>query len=214
MSIDALSDLPDWTKESVQLFPAKLRSGDPIARKQEEALIRQAQAGSHDAFRELVDWHQDRIYRFCLLRTVSREDAEEICQDTFVRAYDALPRWIPKARFSTWLYSIANNLARDRFRSRSNRNAVRTDSLDSPQNGDPLSCRRPRPDETISREEEVAAVEFAISRLPQKLREAILLHAVEGLSYDECASVLDCSRRAVEGRLYRARRELLSLVRK
>lgn len=211
MSTEAYDLLRGWVLEDSTDRRSATRPEDPVARRRELTLIHAAQRGSHEAFRELVEWHQDRIYRFCLLRAITPEDAEEICQDTFVRAYEALPRWKPKAQFSTWLYKIANNLARDRFRARSSRNARQTDSLDNvcSETTTP-TCHRAGPDENLSRAEDIASVEAAISTLSRRSRETILLNAVEGLSYKECALVVGCSVRAFEGRIYRARQELLA----
>jgi len=207
---DTVSGLSEWLASGPDA-PASPRaeSPDPIAEAREDRLIARSQEGSHEAFRELVEMHQDRLFRFCLSWVRDAGDAEEICQDTFVRAFHALPRYRKKrAGFAAWLFRIALNLARDRSRSRRRRLALRTDPLDHSAHGS-VTCPGARPDESCENEERLRALREGIDALPRRLREVILLCAVEGLSYDECSEVLDCSVRAIEGRLYRGRRRLL-----
>ncbi|MEX2579994.1 MAG: RNA polymerase sigma factor [Verrucomicrobiales bacterium] len=203
---------PDWIADSLgRDRTAESRPGEPILRAYEERLVAEAANGSENAFRDLIELHQDRVFGFCLRWSSSPEDAEEVCQDAFVRAFHALPRFRARARFSTWVYRIALNLCRDRARSRQHRNSGLTCSIDSLKAGDAsLTCGDPKPDENRYRAENFLKLREGIESLPPRLREAILLHVVEGLSHEDCAAVLGCSRRAAEGRLYRARRRLLA----
>ena len=171
------------------------------------ALIERSRQGCHDSYRHLVELHQDRIFRFCLGWVGNVEDAQEICQDTFVKAYSALPRYRSTDQFSAWLYRIARNHCHDHHRSRRHRNASRNRPL-QPGDGDHFVSSVQAPDETAVRSEQWIRLESAIAALPVPLREAIILCGIEGLSQEECAAILSCSRRAVEGRLYRARQQL------
>lgn len=171
------------------------------------ALIAEARGGSQDAFRALVDRHQDAIHSFCFRWLENAEDAREACQDTFVRAWTALPRYRRQGRFSAWLFRIALNLCRDRHRSKARRQQRSTRSLDE-SDGD-FPCSRPGPDESASQASDLAKLDRGIRLLSEHLRAPLLLCCLEGLSHQECAQVLKCSPRAVEGRIYRARRELL-----
>ncbi len=170
-------------------------------------LVARSREGCHQAYAELIDRYRDRIYRFCLGWTGDPEDAEELCQDVFVRAYSALPRYQGEDYFSAWLFRIARNRCHDHHRSRAQRNKSRNCTLESSRVLE-LSAPGPRPDENAAETEELARLRQAISALPERLREVIVLCGIEGLSQDECAALLGCSRRAVEGRLYRARQEL------
>lgn len=170
-------------------------------------LVARSREGCHEAYSELIHRHRDRIYRFCLGWTGNPEDAEELCQDVFVRAYSALPRYQGENHFSAWLFRIARNRCHDHHRSRSQRNTSRNRTLEASR-VDELSAPGPRPDENAAETEELAKLRQAIAALPERLREVIVLCGIEGLSHDECATLLGCSRRAVEGRLYRARQEL------
>lgn len=196
---------PEWFGE-VQAERHE-EADDPVIQAWEARLIEAARNGSHDAYRELVDHHKDRIYRFCLSWAPTEEDAEEVCQDTFVRAFHALDNYRPRGKFSTWLYQIALNLSRDRARSK----LRRMTNLTIPIHGiaeTSFRCRLPLPNESSEWSEDLKRLEKGLNRLPARLREALLLNAVEGLPYEECAEVLSCSPRAIEGRIYRARRTL------
>lgn len=173
-------------------------------------LVARSREGCHEAYAELIDRHRDRIYRFCLGWTGNPEDAEELCQDVFVRAYSALPRYQGEHHFSAWLFRIARNRCHDHHRSRSQRNTRRNRPLEASR-VDQLSAPGPRPDENAADSEELRKLREAIAALPERLREVIALCSIEGLSQEECAALLGCSRRAVEGRLYRARQELAEI---
>ncbi|MCH7228493.1 RNA polymerase sigma factor [Haloferula sp. A504] len=175
----------------------------PVGRREDErteaATIKAARGGDDEAFRDLVERHQQRVHRLCYHCLGDEEDAREACQDTFVRAYRALPRFSPRARLSTWLHRIALNLCRDRLRRR--RPTMPLDGIE-------LACRDARPDEAVMGAADLARLTRGLAALPPRLYQAIVLSSLEGLSHAECAAIMKCSTRAVEGRLYRARRLL------
>jgi len=195
--------LPAWERLCASVPEAGNRDA---AASREETLVRSAAAGDDDAFRLLVESHQERIYRFCHQWLPDAEDAREATQDTFVRAYEAIGRYRQRGKFSTWLFRIALNQCRDRHRSRAARNRRQTAHLEETEAR--LACHRPPPDEAAAVSGEMAALWRGIEALPPSLRDALILRCIEGLDQDDCAAILDCSARAVEGRLYRARREL------
>lgn len=170
-------------------------------------LIRAAAGGDEDAFRRLVEDYQDRVYRTAYQWLGSVEDAQEVCQDTFVRAYQALGRFERRGKFSTWLYKIAINLCRDRAKSRAFRTRAVTTTWEQEENASYSGGMSP--DELLLQKEALHHIGEGISRLPEKLRSAVVLAVFEGLSQEECGRILGCSVRAVEGRLRRAR-QLLS----
>ncbi len=173
----------------------------------EQVKLRAAQAGDMAAFEWLVRQHEDRLFGFCSRWLRSHEDAREVCQDAFVRAWQALPEFEGRARFSTWLYQIALNLCRDRAKSRTARQGENTMALHEMTDA-PL-CPQSTPIESAELQSELKKLERGLALLPEKLRAALALTAVEGLSHEECAQVLACSVRGVEGRVYRARQMLL-----
>ena len=172
----------------------------------ELALLHAAQAGCHQAFRSLVERHQQRLYHFCFHYLGDAGDAREACQDTFIRAHAALDRFKPKptAKLSTWLFQIALNLCRDRKRP----TAKSKPHLALHEHTPELTCHRAAPDEAAMRDADLAKLDRGLATLPEKFRTVLVLSGLEGLSHAECAAILKCSERAVEGRLYRARQQL------
>lgn len=173
----------------------------------EQQKICAAQAGHIAAFEWLVRHHEERLFSFCCRWLRCNEDAREVCQDAFVRAWQALPEFEGRAKFSTWLYKIALNLCRDRAKTRTARQRESTIKLDDVEK-QPL-CPQSPPDENAELQSELQKLERGLAVLPEKLRIVLMLTTVEGLSQEECAQVLNCSVRGVEGRLYRARQMLM-----
>jgi len=170
----------------------------------EIAMIASAQNGCPDSFRQLVERYQQRIYHFCFHYLRDAGDAREACQDAFIRAHRALPKYRPKARFSTWLFQIALNLCRDRVRASSPGRA--TEALG--EHALEFPCPAATPDEAAMRDTDLAKLDRGLAALAEEHRSVLVLSCLEGLSHSECAEILKCSERAVEGRLYRARHRL------
>lgn len=169
--------------------------------------IHAAQAGDMAAFEWLVHRHEERLYTFCCRWLRCTEDAREVCQDAFVRAWQALPEFECRARFSTWLYQIALNLCRDRAKTRATRQREHTVALDEVVQTPP--CPQPAPDTNAEWQSELQKLERGMAALPDHLRAVLILTTLEGLSHVECAQVLNCTARGIEGRLYRARQMLM-----
>ena len=176
-------------------------------------LVRALQAGDESALNKLMRKYQEPLFWFIWRYTGDEETARDLLQETFVRLYFGIRRFKPHAKFATWLYSIAMNLCRDYARSKQRRQSYATESLDA---GDvhrevPAADRGPAAD--AESHEELAALERAIQELPHDLRTALLLFAVEGRSQQECAELLGVSAKAVETRVYRARKRLENTLR-
>jgi RNA polymerase sigma-70 factor (ECF subfamily) len=174
----------------------------------ERRWISQAAAGDLPAFQKIIELHQDRIFQFCLRLLGCREDAAEACQDVFISAHKALPRYRHEARFSTWLCQIALNRCRDARKKASSKFATLCDSLHN-LTGDPSSPAM-HPDTRAEWADELELLERGLQALARKHREVLVLTRIECRSHAECAEILKCSERAVEGRLHRARAELAS----
>ena len=121
-------------------------------------------------------------------------------------------RFKPGRKFSTWLYAIATNLGRDRLRWLARHPAVSLESAQPDEVGlkDVLPASQPTPQESLAAKERAAVVRQALAELPEELRLPLILSEYEDQSYAEIAAVLDCSTKAVEMRLYRARQQLRS----
>ena len=183
-------------------------------------LVRALQAGRDEALGELMRRHEAGIYRFCYRSVPNAADAADLTQETFVRAYFKVHQFRPGAKFSVWLYRIALNLLRDRARSRAARTAARTVPL--AEAGGPGAGQGQTPEPTTATEdparaledaEERRAVEAAIQELPSDLKEAFILAVLEGRSQQETGAILGATPKAVESRVYRARKLLATKLR-
>jgi RNA polymerase sigma factor (sigma-70 family) len=173
----------------------------------EQQKIRAAQAGDMTAFEWIVQQHEERLFGFCCRWLRCTEDAREVCQDAFVRAWQALPEFEGRSKLSTWLYQIALNLCRDRAKTRAARQRESTITLEDVEQ-QPV-CPQNSPDTSAELNSDMQKLDRGLAVLPEKLRAVLMLTTMEGLSHEECAEVLNCSVRGVEGRVYRARQMLM-----
>jgi RNA polymerase sigma-70 factor, ECF subfamily len=168
--------------------------------------------GDRAAFRTLVERYQGPLTNFLHHLTSDQGQAEELAQDVFLRVYRAAPRYRPDARFTTWLYRIATNLALNALRARARKPTVPLDDDASraagPERHSATAPREARPDEMFERDEIVHAVGRAVRNLPERQRIAVVLHRFEGLSYQAIADVLSSSPDAVDALLRRAKEAL------
>ena len=169
----------------------------------DEADVARARAGDTAAFAALVRRHQDRVFGFILRMLDARDEAMELTQDVFVKAWQALPGWRPEARFSTWLLQIARNAALDQLR---RRRVVQFAPLDD---GMDVADTAPGPEARYASRQRQALLDHALQQIAAEHREILLLREVEGLAYGELASVLGIAEGTVKSRLARARSALL-----
>jgi RNA polymerase sigma factor (sigma-70 family) len=176
-------------------------------------LVQALMLGKDHALNALMDRHREGLFCFVLRHVHNEADALELAMETFVRAYFNIDKFRPAAKFATWLYHIALNLCRDHVRSRAYQYSLQTVSFDAPaqQEGDPslLLATKDRPDQKADRVEELIALEKAIGELPEDLKNAFILTALEDRPQAETAELLGISLKAVETRVYRARKLLL-----
>ncbi|MBS0552632.1 MAG: sigma-70 family RNA polymerase sigma factor [Proteobacteria bacterium] len=165
--------------------------------------VARARAGDMAAFAALVRRHQDRVFRFVLRMLDARDEATELTQDVFVKAWQALPGWRPEASFSTWLLQIARNAALDQLR---RRQLVRFAPLED---GMDVADAAPGPEASYAGRQQQAQLDRALRRIAAEHREILLLREVEGLAYGELARVLGIAEGTVKSRLARARAALL-----
>jgi RNA polymerase sigma-70 factor (ECF subfamily) len=171
----------------------------------EAAAIAQARHGDHDAFRLLVERHSRSMYRLAYRMTGRAEDAEDIVQETFVRAFRQIGRFEQRSDFGTWLYRIAFNCAIDYLRARPrHESAEPEDTLDrlAPANATPSL------DDLIYAGQIERRVQTALSGLSAKERAAFLLRHYHGCSIDEICRTLDMKSNAAKHSVFRAVRKL------
>ncbi|HEY6166876.1 MAG TPA: RNA polymerase sigma factor [Verrucomicrobiae bacterium] len=178
---------------------------------QDQADMARLAAGHDAALNDLMERHAGALFRF-LCRMVGQEnDANDLAQETFARVFRHRANFQPQARFTTWLFTIAANLARNELRRRHRHLAIALDEP-LPQSdfavADTLAAADPPPDQQALDTERLAAVRHAVSRLPDDMREAVVLCELEDLHVAEAATILASTPKAVESRLYRARQLL------
>ncbi|MDX2081394.1 MAG: sigma-70 family RNA polymerase sigma factor [Terrimicrobiaceae bacterium] len=176
-------------------------------------LAERAKQGDESAYARLVERYQAPIHGFIFRSVGDVETARDLAQEVFVRAWFALARVRAKAKFSTWLFQIAVNLCRDHVKSKATRNARNTESFarradDERAEDREFASPELSPAEDAETREAIDALEAEIRALPDELRSSFVLGAVEHQPYKEVASALGLSAKAVEVRIYRARRLL------
>lgn len=178
---------------------------------QEEALIASCRTGNTKAFERLVTLYEKKVFNLAFRMTGSLEDARDITQDAFIKVYTSLRDFRGDSAFSTWLFRIVSNMCLDELRRRRRRTFM---SIDEPiqqsdgeiprQLADPLAD----PEQAVERRDLKRAVHEAILNLSEDHRLIIVLRDLQGFTYEEIASMLDCSLGTVKSRLNRARMAL------
>ena len=178
---------------------------------QDRADMQRLASGQDAALNDLMERHAQSIFHFLYRMLGNEEDANDLAQESFVRVFQHHTNFKPAARFSTWLYTIAGNLARNHYRWQARHRNV---SLDAPPVGgqqtlgDLLPSPDASPGDNATQTERAQAVRSAVDQLPPDLREAIILCEWEELSLKDAALALNTTPKAVESRLYRARKLL------
>jgi len=178
---------------------------------QDQADMQQLQGGEEAALNRLMERHATPVFHFLCRMLGNEDDANDLAQETFVRVFKSRDRFDAQHKFSTWLFTIAANLARNHFRWRTRHPnlSLETENPETGQTlGSVLPANDPTPHETALAGERAAAVRKAVAALPEDLREAIVLCEWEERSVADAAGILEATPKAVESRLYRARQLL------
>lgn len=171
----------------------------------------EAQKGDTPSFEALLRKYFGRIYNFIYRYLGSRESAEDLTQEVFIRVYKSLPAYKPEAKFQTWLYVIARNLSLNELRNTQNKafsldNTMMTEDGEvKAQFADPAAAD---PFEDLANKESVQLIKQALDSLPENQKAAVILQRFEGLSYDQIAVALGCSTQAIKSLLNRAKETL------
>ena len=172
--------------------------------------------GEERAFEELVDRYQGRLLNFVYRTIGDREKGEDLVQEVFIRVYRHLHRFDRSKKFSTWIYTIASNLAKNELRNRSRNPLVLFQTIRKSWQDDdrPLQFEdtTARPDDLYRKRHLRALVEDSVSKLPAHHREVFVLRELEGKSYEEIAEITACNLGTVKSRLNRARNAFAEII--
>jgi len=179
-------------------------------------IVERFKNGEKWVFDILVERYAGKAYQIAYGILGSKEDAEEVAQDGFVRIYKALGKFRGESEFTTWMYRIIVNLARNKYRWNKSRGAQKNISIQAPTTSDESSpsLEMKLPDESIAPDEEAelnelqSSVYEEMNRLPELYREALVMRNIEQLSYEEIARILGCKLGTIKSRIARAREEL------
>src|ERR1022692_2645300 len=191
--------------------PVTLPDPEPAAPAAEMDLVRRAQSGDLEAYDELVKRYQERIYATVYHMTSNHEDANDLAQDSFIKAFQALKSFKGGSSFYTWLYRIAVNKTINFLKQRKNRTHMSLNDIDFNAEHDPdlmalISEQTPRRAAGLTELQE--KLNEALLKLSEHHRLVVVLHDVQGLSHEEIAKVMECNVGTVRSRLFYARQQL------
>lgn len=187
-----------------------------MTRQEEAQVIERVLAGDVNAFEELVTQYEKPVYNLALRMTDNAEDAADMAQEAFIKAYNSLSNFRGDSKFSVWLYRIVSNVCLDFLRRQSRRSTLSLSIEDE----DGEDAQLDVPDDSMSPEAQLEktltreAVREGLKQLPEDSRQILLLRELQGLSYDEIAQALDIGVGTVKSRIFRAREKLCAFLSK
>lgn len=205
---------PDASSASAPT-PRVVRAAATEEAPDEQTLVRRARKGDLEAYDDLVRRYQERIYATIYHMTANHEDANDLAQETFIKAYQALKSFKGGSSFYTWIYRIAVNKTINFLKQRKNRVHLSLNDLDFNAEHDPdlvalVSDQTPRREVNLAELQE--KLNAAMLKLSEPHRLVVTLHDVQGLPHDEIAEIMDCNIGTVRSRLFYARQQLQALL--
>ncbi len=185
-----------------------------MTREQEAQIVRRVLQGDVNAFEKLVTEYEKAVYAIALRMTGNAEDAADMTQETFIKAYNSLQAFRGESKFSVWLYRIASNVCLDFLRSRSRKPTVSLSVEDDEGEETELDIadESQSPEQLLERGLTRDAVRRGLEALPPDYRQILLLREIQGLSYEEIADTLSIEVGTVKSRIFRARKRLCSFL--
>lgn len=180
----------------------------------EKDLIGRAKNGDQDAFGQLVLAHQNKVYTLCVHMVTNRDEAEDLAQEAFLKAWRSLSSFQEESSFATWMHRLTTNVCLDHLRKQTRRqNIAVAVSLDDEDSGwsEPADHSQD-PQSHLEREERKRALGRALAQLPEAHRQMILMREVSGMSYQEIADALGADLGTVKSRISRARERLRKIL--
>jgi RNA polymerase sigma-70 factor (ECF subfamily) len=194
---------------------SKISDATGTAEVDDLTLVRRCQDGDLNLYELLVNRHRQKVYNVVYGIVHNAEDANDLCQETFVKAWQSLRRFKAESAFYTWLYRIATNLGIDHQRKKARRGVVGFDDAiktDEDPVAETLASKEVTPRKKVERMELRAAIEAAIQKLSPEHRAVFVLREYEGLDYKEIAESVGCSLGTVMSRLHYARKHLQKML--
>jgi RNA polymerase sigma factor RpoE len=202
----------DMSAPTIDALALKLPEAPPLPEAADERiLVRRAQQGDLAAYDELVQRYQERIYATVYHMTANHEDANDLAQDAFIKAFRALKSFKGDSSFFTWVYRIAVNKTINFLKQRKKRTQMSLNDLDFNAEHDPdlvalISDKTPRRELNLT--ELQGRLNEAMQKLSETHRLVVTLHDVQGLSHEEISKIMDCNTGTVRSRLFYARQQL------
>lgn len=185
-----------------------------MTREQEAAIVRKVLGGDANAFETLVLEYEKNVYNIALRMTGNSEDAADMTQEAFIKAYNSLQSFRGDSKFSVWLYRIVSNVCLDFLRSKNRRPTVSLSVEDD--NGEDaqlyVADESQSPELLLDRKLTRESVRRGLDSLPPDYRQILLLREIQGLSYDEIAQALGLEVGTVKSRIFRARKRLCNFL--
>lgn len=181
----------------------------------EQLLLEKAKAGDVAAFEELIESYQKKIFNLAYRILGNYDDAGDMAQEALIRIFRSIASFKEQSSFSTWVYRITTNVCLDEIRKKKNKKVISLDEEIRMEDGEmkrQIMSDDIQPDEAAELEELRTFVSDAINSLPEDQRLVITLRDIQGLSYEEISSVLDCPSGTVKSRINRARQALKNVL--
>lgn len=178
------------------------------------SIIREVQSGDVNAFEDIVREYEKNVYNIALRMTGDREDALDVSQEAFLKAYHALGNFRGESKFSVWLYRIVSNACLDFLRERKRRAEVSLSVGDDEDESAEVEIRDDSlsPETLLERKLTREAVQRGLLSLPEDQRKILLLREIQGFSYEEIGRILSLESGTVKSRIFRARRKLCEFL--
>ena len=197
-------------------YNAAIQEGGLSVNDLDSALIKKCKSGDVEAFEHLINTYQKKAYNIALRIMANEEDAKDMAQEAFIRIYKSIMNFREESSFSTWIYRIVTNVCLDEVRKRKNRGTISIDAginIDGSETKYELSCDKETPEDIYEKTEKKEIILETINELSEEYKSAIVLRDIEGFSYEEIATIMDCSIGTVKSRINRARNILKDKLR-
>ena len=185
-----------------------------MTREQELAVIRRVQRGDTDAFEALVAAYEKNVFNVALQMTGNREDAQDMTQEAFLKAYSSLSSFRGDSKFSSWLYRIVSNVCLD-FKRRQGRRPSSSLTMEDDEGENiqlDIADESQSPEALLERKMTREAVRAGLQQLPDEQRQILLLREIQGLSYEEIGEAMGLEAGTVKSRIFRARKKLCAFL--